>query len=96
MGVEKMKYNNYLRIPKKYNHTYIANLLQEFSNLFDEQDIAYLNFGKQDLRGDFAITKVYKNGCCDGVAYFTNSLELISYIRGFLAHKNKLISDVIY
>lgn len=88
-----MKFNNYLRIRKDdLSPIYINNLLQRFSDLFNEDTISYIDFGKQDLRGSFSITIHYKESSgCSGLKYFQTSKELISYIQGVLDFKNKCI-----
>ncbi len=86
-----MKYNNFLRIRKDYlSPVYVNTILQEFSDLFNEDTISCIDFGKQDLRGSFSITIHYKESSgCSGVKYFQTSKELISYIQGVLDFKNK-------
>jgi len=91
-----MKYNNFLRIRKDYlNPLYVDAILKEFSDLFNEDTISYIDFGKQDLRGIFSITIHYKeSGGCSDLKYFQTSKVLISYIQGVLDFKNKYISGL--
>lgn len=88
-----MKFNNYLRIRKDdLSPIYLNALLQEFSNLFNENIISYIDFGKQDIRGSFSITIHYKESSgCSGLKYFATNKELICYIQGVLDFKNKYI-----
>ena len=83
----KVKCNINIRLSKE--KLYYTNQLKEFCTFFDDTKIKSIDFGKQDLRGNYCITVNYINNCCNGLKYFCEIKELLSFVEGFNLAYNK-------
>lgn len=90
-----MNYQNDLKIPSE-SKAYLNKVLQEFSNLFENDKVDFIHYGKEDLRGSFSITLHFKDHTTNGVGYFRTSIELLSYVEGVLHYKRKSINYINY
>ena len=61
---------------------YYKNQLVKFAELFSEDKINCVAFGKQDIRGGFSITLIDKRSCVPMQKFFTNKWEMLGYVVG--------------
>ena len=76
------------RVPAD-NKNYWLNQLQEFVNYFAEDQVKYVEFGKQDSRGIYAITLLDHNNCVPKQRHFMTFKELLAFVAGHNAARSE-------
>ena len=77
-----------IRLPKD-NKPYYEYQLKEFCNHFSDKKYAYIQFGKQDIRGTESITFIDHKHCVPLQKFFHNKFELLGFVSGYNANANK-------
>jgi len=71
-----------VRIKRDDSYFYNAQVKQ-FCESFDPEKVAWIDFGKQDIRGTESITITDHRHCVPAQVHFENKWEMLGYIQGF-------------
>ena len=72
-----------IRLPKE-DKKYYENKLKCFVELFNNNKLLSIQFGKQDIRGIESITFVDLKHCVSLQKHFFNKFELLGFVCGFV------------